>query len=245
MIDEELQFQKLLEHEKKTIESIDKSAGPIIYPIDFNNGFVIDKVPTTILESLGNYINSMDLNHSDNLPSNHYSLAGNIENQYSIPATNELEDYVYWLCDLYMQRFPTFKKAAYYSNGIEKEVKQKLYLYSLWVNFMRKYEFNPPHTHSGKFSFVIWYKVPYDLETEMRVSPSKRLDKNNLAGTFQFSYPNFSEQGIGLTNIRADKRYEGKICLFPAYLHHSVFPFYSSDEFRISIAGNLKFINGE
>jgi hypothetical protein len=78
----------------------------------------------------------------------------------------------------------------------------------------------------------------------MRYSPSKRLDVGNLSGTFQFLYPYFSEEGLSLTNIRADKKYEGKICIFPSYLHHSVFPFYSSDEYRISIAGNLKIKNG-
>lgn len=241
----EIKFQQLLDHEKKTIESINNATTPIIYPIDMFNGFIIDKVPQHILDSLDKHIKSMDLGNPSELPGNHYSLAGNIENQYSVPIETDLEDYVYWLCEMYMKRFPNFKNSTYYANGIQKEVETKLKLYSLWVNFMKKHEFNPPHTHSGRFSFVIWHKIPYDLETEMRVSPSQRLDKNNLAGVFQFSYPTFSEAGIGLTNIRADNRYEGKICVFPAYLHHAVFPFYSSNEYRISVAGNINFVNGE
>lgn len=241
----EIKFQQLLDHEKKTIESINSATTPIIYPIDMFNGFIIDKVPQHILDSLDNHIKNMDLGNPNALPGNHYSLAGNIENQYSLPIETDLEDYVYWLCEMYMKRFPNFKNSTYYANGIQKEVETKLKLYSLWVNFMKKHEFNPPHTHSGRFSFVIWHKIPYDLETEMRVSPSQRLDKNNLAGVFQFSYPTFSEAGIGLTNIRADNRYEGKICVFPAYLHHAVFPFYSSNEYRISVAGNINFVNGE
>jgi len=242
---EELDFKKLLSNEKILIESINKSSGPNIYPIDTNNGFIIDKVPVDILDYIGNHINTMDLSKPEDLPSNHYSLAGNIENQYSMPSDSLLENYIFYLCTLYMERFPTFKHMVYYSTATPREVKLNMNLFSLWINFMKKYEFNPPHTHSGRFSFVIWYKIPFDLETEMRNSPSKRLDSNNLAGAFQFSYPNFSEHGIGLTNIRADKRYEGKICLFPAYLHHAVFPFYTSDEYRISIAGNVKFVNGE
>jgi len=245
MDDEEQQFKKLLEHEKKLIDSIDNSTGPNIYPIDVNNGFIIDKVPNDILNYISNYIASMDLMHPEDLPSNHYSLAGNIANQYIMPSDSIIDEYIFWLCSLYMDRFPTSKRAIYYANGIAKETKLTMNVYSLWINFMKKYEFNPPHTHSGRFSFVIWHKIPFELETEMRNSPSKRLDSNNLAGTFQFSYPNFTEQGIGLTNIRADKRYEGKICLFPAFLHHSVFPFYTSDEYRISVAGNVKFLNGE
>lgn len=244
-MDEESNFQILLEHEKKTIESINNSKSPIIYPIDMFNGFVIDNVPKHITDLIDSHIMGMSLVDSDDLPSNHQNLAGNIEEQYTLAVEKSMEEYIYFLCEMYMKRFPNFKSNLYYANGYEKQVNQKLKLYSVWINFMKKYEFNPPHTHSGRFSFVIWHKIPYDLETEMRNSPSKRLDKNNLAGVFQFSYPTFSEAGIGLTNIRADKRYEGKICLFPAYLHHCVFPFYTSNELRISVAGNVNFVNGD
>ena len=39
--------------------------------------------------------------------------------------------------------------------------------------------------------------------------------------------------------IHADKSYEGKICLFPSKLRHSVSPFFSSDDYRISVSGNV------
>jgi hypothetical protein len=38
-----------------------------------------------------------------------------------------------------------------------------------------------------------------------------------------------------------DKEWEGKIALFPAKLNHLVYPFYTSDEPRISISGNIGF----
>ena len=37
---------------------------------------------------------------------------------------------------------------------------------NMWVNFQRKYEFNPLHKHSGLLSFVIWMKIPYNFEDE-------------------------------------------------------------------------------
>ena len=243
--DEETLLSNLLLSEEKTIKEINNSIGPIIYPINKINGFIIDKVPKDILDKLQIYLDTFNLEFPNSLPSNHYSLAGNLQNQYSLPIDLSLEDYIYWLCDVYNQKFPKFLESVYYSNAIETEQKLKPYLYSLWVNFMKKYEFNPPHTHSGKFSFVIWYKVPYKIEDEIRQGPSKRLDHTNLAGTFQFSYPQFSEEGIGFTNIRADCKYDGKICLFPSYLHHTVYPFFTSDDYRISIAGNIKYKNNE
>ena len=35
-----------------------------------------------------------------------------------------------------------------------------------WANFQKKYEFNPPHIHSGLFSWIIFVKIPYDLKNE-------------------------------------------------------------------------------
>ena len=41
-----------------------------------------------------------------------------------------------------------------------------IYLDTMWVNFQKKYEFNPPHTHTGVLSFVIFIQIPYDLKEE-------------------------------------------------------------------------------
>jgi len=47
-----------------------------------------------------------------------------------------------------------------------------------------------------------------------------------------------------LGNIRShdlpvDKSYEKKLLLFPATMRHSVYPFYTSDDYRISVSGNF------
>jgi hypothetical protein len=48
--------------------------------------------------------------------------------------------------------------------------------------------------------------------------------------------------GRSFTNpIPVSKDYEGVICLFPSALLHYVNPFFTSDEQRISISGNLIF----
>lgn len=106
-----------------------------------------------------------------------------------------------------------------------------------WVNFQRKHEFNPTHSHSGSFSFVLWVKIPYTMEEEEQAT-SYVLKDRNCAGSFVFQY--IDTLGcITPWAIPADKTYEGKMILFPSALNHSVNPFYSSDEFRISISGNL------
>ena len=39
-------------------------------------------------------------------------------------------------------------------------------------------------------------------------------------------------------------KYEGFMLFFPAKLRHCVYPFYETDEPRISIAGNLSYFDG-
>ena len=41
--------------------------------------------------------------------------------------------------------------------------------------------------------------------------------------------------------LNIDKTWEGKIVMFPSYLMHTVYPFFTSDEYRISIAGNIHY----
>jgi hypothetical protein len=107
-----------------------------------------------------------------------------------------------------------------------------------WINFQRKHEFNPLHAHTGAFSFVLWVKIPYTIEEEKQFTNYVPSDRN-YAGTFSFYFTNI----LGLISpwtIPADKTYEGTMILFPAALNHMVYPFYSSDDYRISISGNLK-----
>lgn len=106
-----------------------------------------------------------------------------------------------------------------------------------WVNFQRKHEFNPLHKHSGEFSFVLWLQIPYTKEDELRASPGVLPDRN-CAGCFTFQYIDVLGS-ITPWSIPADNTYEGRLILFPAALNHSVHPFFSSDEYRISISGNL------
>ena len=108
----------------------------------------------------------------------------------------------------------------------------------MWVNIQRKGEFLPVHNHSGVYSFVIWVDVPFSMEDESMSSPNPTTDKNR-SGYFQFLYTDALGK-ITTLNLPVDKKWEGRMCLFPSELHHQVYPFYSSDDVRVSISGNLR-----
>ena len=60
---------------------------------------------------------------------------------------------------------------------------------------------------------------------------------------FEFTYTDILGHIRG-ESIAVDKTYEGNILMFPSGLHHMVHPFYSTDKYRISVAGNIKVISG-
>tara|TARA_A100001515_G_scaffold3424_1_gene3458 strand:+ start:2394 stop:2996 length:603 start_codon:yes stop_codon:yes gene_type:complete len=121
---------------------------------------------------------------------------------------------------------------------------QKLVLSSMWVNYQKKYEFNPVHTHGGVFSFIMFVKIPFTIEEEKNKSPGIESIRN-LSGHLSFLYidPNAVGQ-IGLHDIPVDKTWEETGFIFKSSLNHMVYPFFSEGE-RITVSGNISFDNKE
>ena len=104
--------------------------------------------------------------------------------------------------------------------------------FQIWVNYMEKHEFNPMHNHSGFLSFVIWNKIPFDVEEEMKLYPDVA---NNMCSFFAFIHGSPPQQ----FPIKISKEMQNYICMFPSNLNHCVYPFYTSDDYRVSFAGNI------
>lgn len=109
---------------------------------------------------------------------------------------------------------------------------------SLWVNFQKKHEFNPFHGHSGALSFVLWMKIPYTYEDECNTPNTQVLGNQPCSGSFSFYYTSVLGT-VSHYDYLLDPSWEGTLLVFPAVLSHQVYPFYTSDEERISISGNI------
>ena len=93
------------------------------------------------------------------------------------------------------------------------------------------------HTHSGVLSFVIWYKTPYLYKDEVEYDTAKKGSSLCTNGLFSFI---INKNGVvDSVYIPVDKNWDGYISLFPANLFHQVYPFFTSDDYRISISGNI------
>lgn len=101
---------------------------------------------------------------------------------------------------------------------------------TMWINYQHKHDFNPPHTHRGILSFVIFCKVPRRIFTEQAVSNTPD------AGKILFEYGEQSHPLAG--SIFPVEPYEGLFLVFPSNMKHLVPSFWTDDE-RISVAGNF------
>ena len=155
------------------------------------------------------------------------NLAGNLEKEFVLSNGRKIiEPYLTSLVKSYLKQCDTKVKNL------------KLEFSDAWVNFQKKYEFNPIHCHSGQYSYVLWVQIPYDLEEE--ISLSNCMNSNfPMNSFFSFSFTDFLGKLVD-ERLPVDKSWEGRIILFPAKLHHQVYPFYTSDDYRISISGNIK-----
>jgi hypothetical protein len=163
-----------------------------------------------------------------------HNLVGNIRREYRLTESEpHLETIALDLCSEYVKNY------SYPANLEQVEGAHRLAQTWTWANFMRAGEYNPAHGHNGVMSWVLWLQVPYLLADEDREWPTVSEDKRSVA-RFALHYTD----AIGTINtqfIPVDRCYEGVMIMFPSAMRHSVFPFFTSQQDRISVAGNLLF----
>ena len=202
-----------------------------------NYGLIKTKLPNSVMDRLWEYervAREKNVSHSN-------SLAGNIINSLLL---NDVDDWFYNniilpQMELYAKTFPTYFKE------LNKIVKTDIYgfmhdifsMLSLWINYQYKHEFNPVHHHGGQFSFVIWMKIPTN-STEQHNLEFVKHSNSSCASDFHFYHTNILGERM-TSPIDMNPDMEGWMLFFPAKLQHQVYPFYISDDVRVSISGNI------
>ncbi len=165
-----------------------------------------------------------------------HRLTGNIKEEWNIDEAIPLfESYIFSLINkhsFHLSYLSTESKKFINSDKIPP-----LKLMNLWVNFQKKHEFNPVHNHSGLFSFVIFVKIPYDLKEELKNGPGA-LSNGNFASCLEFHSTNLLGRNA-CHQVFVDKSYEGGVYFFNAETSHCVYPFFTSDDYRITVSGNV------
>lgn len=189
-----------------------------------NQGYLLVDVPSELLRILNQEKSKIQSDFSKGDPANS-GLAGHIEKEYMLSdSLKSLKDFSNIVGNKYFEVHDSKSKIDFRIDNA-------------WINFQKKGEFNPLHNHSGILSFVIWLDIPYAIEDEEKLDLAK--DSNGpCSGCFNFAYTDVHGQ-IRNHALKVDKEYNGKMIIFSSKMMHSVYPFYSSDNYRISVAGNL------
>ena len=153
-------------------------------------------------------------------------LAGIIEKEtgYSEESKKKVVPFMAQYLGVYDQMYEKFVGKPY-------QKKPEYVMSALWINYQKANEFNPPHDHDGKLSFVTYLQMPDELKKEN----SDYVGKSCGPGGIQFIYGDGPRDSITYMSFMPE---ENDMFIFPAWLKHWVAPF-KSDCVRISVSGNI------
>ena len=153
-------------------------------------------------------------------------LAGIIDHEtgYNAKSKEKLLPILSMYLGIYDQMFEKFTQKPY-------EKRPEYVMSAMWINHQKPAEYNPPHDHDGKLSFVIYLQIPEELKKEQREYKGKSCGP----GGIQFIYGDGPRDCITYQSFFPE---EGDMFIFPAWLKHLVSPF-KSDCTRISVSGNF------
>ena len=199
-----------------------------------NTGYLLLRVPQDILDEIKISVDEVQNNFTKSIPANK-NLVGQIDKEYDTKLNYKATQYIKYTVEQYNNYNPHYLDKI---NSVSKMPSPLNYDGDGWINFQEKYEYNPIHNHSGVFSYVIWYQIPFYKEDEIKYGAGKgKKPELNQNGEFEFIH--YNGESMKSTPLNIDKSMEGYIAIFPSSLHHIVYPFYTSDDYRITISGNV------
>jgi len=199
------------------------------------NGFLFAKLDDDMVDHLWKMIRRAEQDKEEYK----HRLAGNISASFGLDDDND-----FFYKEACLPLVNAYRESNNGSDPVRSFVQTDpmttpLLLTELWVNYQYQTDFNPYHFHGGVYSFAVWMKIPTDWEDQCKLPQFQDIKKDNRkAGTFEFQYTD-SLGSIRSMSYQLCKKFENCMVFFPAALMHTVYPFYGTDEARVSIAGNL------
>lgn len=163
-----------------------------------------------------------------------HKLVGKVHKEVQIPLTSK--ENIKYCSGIIKQNvldylnFIISKNRAYNWKKMTQEGEtpkiENINLFQSWIISQYKHEYNPWHTHSGDFSGVIYLKLPDGMEDHFN---EETKDHYPASGLIDFK---FGEK----CDLRSDTFMVhpkvGMMLVFPAWLNHTVYPFYCDGERR-------------
>ena len=218
---------------------------PVLFP--FGPPVYLDKVPDNILRELDVLIETLGGKVEYDASG---LLAGRIKKQTSLTenVTSTIQENIIMHCNRFfnhVRQAPSMDLP-----GFEQLTMQ---IQSIWSNIQEAREYNPPHAHSGDFSFVIYTRNDlehmsleqiqdneYDKAHINNENSNQEMQNQPLAGLIELQYGEPS--WFNWTQFRHVPS-RGDIIIFPNWLRHTVYAHYEANHIRVSVAGNVNILN--
>ena len=204
-------------------------------------------IPTYIVDNLNSHCDEM-LADPQKLKDYDYSseLAGNVKREFKVKkkflqkeenfnnilrvmARRMLDDDVRGAFD--NSSFPYLRNAPSGTTNVDRKYITGCEVMTVWCVSQWAGDFNPLHIHSGDLSGVLYLKVPEGLAKEY-----KNEDHHPAVGDIQFIAG--MPQAFNRDNMQVSPKV-GEMYVFPAWLHHTAYPFRTKDQERRSISFNI------
>ena len=205
----------------------DEYGGKVVFPFGpcIYQNFISEELRKSLLKE-GSRIRNKDHDYNKKLAGNMYFGGSyNYGNDYIVEVFPEFLKILFQWFDFMVYHYDGGR--INFAPGKED---LEVNLDTLWINYQRKYDHNPPHQHHGIVSFVVYLDVPEKIFDE-------QADSNvQDAGHIVFKYgESISPLSVSMWNVTPQNNL---ILMFPATLDHMVHPFWVDEE-RISVSGNF------
>jgi len=155
-------------------------------------------------------------------------LAGHLSEEYRLIYSKKLTSWFQKYIKAYMNGYEKWRGVPQLNPPSSLEVS------SMWINYMKSNEFNPPHNHNGDLSFVAYPDVPTEIIKENKLYKGTTIGPGGISWFYGY---HLNQQYLDEVRIMPQA---GDLFIFPSSLKHWVYPFRSEVE-RVSVSGNIKF----
>ena len=187
------------------------------------------QVPTDIFQT----INTIYEKKYHNLYAANEQLVGKIEKEHSLFYHGEDQTKIKNHNVLPLNVIRYFMEMFKHYLTFNKIKDYKLHLNSIWINEMKKHEYNPAHVHRGMLftglSSVMVLKLPSTFGKEYSAEQVKQNGKLQILGAANGQFAKIDYQPP--MELR-------DFYIFPYDMRHCVYPFNGTDETRRTLAAN-------
>ena len=218
---------------------------PVLFP--FGPTVYLDKVPEKIIRELDVLIETLGGKVEYDASG---LLAGRIKKQTSLTenVTSSIQENIIYHCNRY---FNFVRQGP--SMDLPGMTQLTMQITGIWSNIQEAREYNPPHAHSGDFSFVVYTRNDLENMSIEQIQDNEydqvhagdnnynsTMQNQPLAGLIELQYG--EPAWFNWTQFRHVPS-RGDIIIFPSWMRHTVYAHYEANKVRISVAGNVNILN--